>query len=42
MITITPQSGVFATRHYFRAGHAAIERLTRTLSATRAAAAAYG
>jgi hypothetical protein len=39
MVTMTPQAGVFATRRYFRAGHAAIDRLTRALSATRAAVA---
>jgi hypothetical protein len=39
MVTMTPQAGVFATRRYFRAGHAAIDRLTRTLAATRAAVA---
>ena len=37
MITMTPQSGVFTTGRYFRAGHSAIERLTRVLAATRAA-----
>jgi len=37
MVTMTPQAGVFATRRYFRAGHAAIDRLTRALAATRAA-----
>ena len=39
MITMTPQSGVLATRRYFRAGHKAIDRLTRTLAATPAARA---
>lgn len=39
MITMTPQGGVFATRRYFRSGHAAIERLTRSLAATPAARA---
>jgi hypothetical protein len=39
MVTMTPQAGVLATRRYFRAGHTAIDRLTRTLAATGAASA---
>jgi hypothetical protein len=38
MITMTPQASVLTTRRYFRTGHAAIDRLTRTLAETRAAA----